>query len=98
MEPPDFCSGGFLVRDIYRDRKYIGQTLMAFLCKNFDKNYTQGIMIKSPLASAVDFYIDKCNFLPVDDDSPFLFLPKKDFNKLIQRNEESTQGGLDLFC
>lgn len=82
----------------YRDRKYIGQTLMAFLAKNFDNNYTQCITIKNPLASAVDFYIDKCNFSPVDDDSLILFLPKKDFNKLIQRNEESTQGGLELFC
>ena len=82
--------------NFYRERKYIGQTLLAFAVKNFDEKHTKGLCVPNPVSSAVDFYIKQCNFYPYDPDSAELIMHKKSFNKFLRKNEEKTQGGLEL--
>ena len=82
--------------NIYRDRKYIGQTLMAFAAKSFDKNHIKGLCIPTPVSTAVDFYINECNFYPYDPDAAELIMHKNSFDKVISKNEEKTQGKLEL--
>ena len=79
-----------------RNRKYIGQTLLAFAAKTFDKRHKIGLRIPSAVQSALGFYIDKCNFRQNKHVDYELVLKKKDFSKLITRNEENTQGKLEI--
>lgn len=82
--------------NIPRDRKYIGQTLLAFAAKAFDNKHTKGLCIPTPISSAVDFYMNKCNFSPCDPDACELVMHKNSFDKFIKKNEENTQGRLEL--
>lgn len=79
-----------------RDRKYIGQTLLAFVAKTFDKKHKIGLKIPSAVQAAWGFYIDKCNFRK-DEKYPWeLVLKKRNFNKLIKANECNTMGKIEL--
>ena len=79
-----------------RQRKYIGQTLLAFATRVFDKKHTKGLCIPTPICTAVDFYINKCNFVPTDPDTCELVLHKEGFEELVKRNEENTKGKMEL--
>ena len=85
-------------RNLDRDRKYIGQTLMAFAAKSLDEEINkEGLCIPVAVYSSVPFYVDKCYFTPSEDEElEWLFLSKKDFGKLITKNEENTHGKLEL--
>ena len=81
-----------------RNRKYIGQTLLAFAAKFFDSKNKTALKIPSAVQASWGFYIDKCNFVQ-DEYIPYeLMLEKEDFEKLIKTNEQNTKGKIELVC
>ena len=79
-----------------RNRKYIGQTLLAFAAKYFDGKQKTALKIPSAVQASWGFYIDKCNFVQ-DEFIPYeLMLEQEDFEKLITKNEQNTKGKIEL--
>ena len=79
-----------------RNRKYIGQTLLAFAAKFFGCKNKTALKIPSAVQASWGFYIDKCNFVQ-DKYIPYeLMLEKEDFEKLITTNEQNTKGKIEL--
>lgn len=81
-----------------RSRKYIGQTLLAFAAKSFDETkHKLGLRVPSLVDSASSFYLDKCNFYrPIKSEPYNIILLKENFDKLINRNEQNTQGKMEI--
>ena len=74
--------------------KYIGQSMLAALCKLSQNSPIQSILVKSPALTAENFYIEKCGFQRVPNHELELFKP--DFNRLINETEAKTKGRIDL--
>ena len=79
-----------------RNRKYIGQTLLAFAAKTFNKRHKIGLLVPVAVQGSWGFYIDKCNFRQNKYSPVELLLKKRDFNKLIKANESNTKGKIEL--
>lgn len=80
-----------------RNRKYIGQTLLTFAAKYLGEIPKKDLKVPSAVINAVNFYIDKCNFYRPNKSAPYeLLLKKENFNELIKKNEENTQGKMEL--
>ena len=77
-------------------KKYIGETLMAFATKVFDKKHSEGISVGHPMYSAVDFYIENCGFEEDDSCEPQLLLSKEKFDDLVALNEKHTNSMIEL--
>lgn len=78
--------------------KYIGETLLSFLCKLTDKDTKkQELQIDSPMSTALDFYVKKCGFKFIKTEyETRLALQKEDFSTLTKQNENHTKGKIEL--
>ena len=85
-------------RNNNRDRKYIGQTLLAFAAKLLKNKSNKDLKVPSAVDSAINFYIDKCGFEKVPLKPYELLLFKEDFNDLIESTEQKTQGEIEVIC
>ena len=74
--------------------KYVGQAMLAALCKLNQTGSAESILVKSPALTAENFYIDKCGFKRVPNHE--LELSKQDYDNLISSTEEKTHGNIDL--
>lgn len=78
-------------------KKYIGETLMAFATKVFDEKIKNGIIVGHPLYSALRFYTDNCGFKhDIEIHRSSLFLPKGNFENLVQKNAAHTKSEIEL--
>lgn len=78
------------------DKKYIGETLLAFLAKFYGQNDSDAIVVKTPTLPAEDFYIDKCCFVRQVDDEPPVTLTKQKFNELLEQNKNHTNTEIEM--
>lgn len=83
------------------NKKYIGETLMAFATKVFDEKIKNGIIVGHPLYFARDFYIDHCGFSQDVDiqgslHSSSLLLLKENFDNLVRKNVAHTGSEIEL--
>lgn len=77
-------------------KKYIGETLLTFATKVFDKNHSEGISVATPVLVAEEFYTDKCGFKREVEDELKLTLKKENFDKLVLKNEAHTKGKIKM--
>ena len=73
-----------------RSLKYIGETLLAFVTGQLDTQKTQAIVIKNYSKIGKPFYKENCGFKESTDTNRTLFLPRKKFSRLIEKNEIHT--------
>ena len=78
-----------------RERKYIGETMLAFLVKRALDKGKKYFFIDCPSASAYSFYKDKCGFRLNKKEDKLALTPALS-RRLINKNEKHTNSTIEI--
>lgn len=79
-----------------RKIKNIGQTLMAFVISEAQKDGKQAVFIPYPAQSAIPFYKNKFNFRQIEPSEKKLILEEQNFDKSLRKYQANTASRISL--
>ncbi len=81
----------FARRNVRRDLRYIGETLLAFVVELADENNFECVRIPNALKRATKFYTEKCGFEQDPKFETSKILLEKDYDKFLEQNKKHTE-------